>query len=56
MKLHLQICDWHHKNSHHADVNNVATLNVCSFLNLYGTEEGECISLDEAASRLGMTS
>lgn len=26
----------------------------CSFLNLYGTEEGECISLDEAASRLGV--
>lgn len=26
----------------------------CSFLNLYGTEEGECISLDEAASSLGV--
>lgn len=26
----------------------------CSFLNLYGTEEGKCISLDEAASRLGV--
>lgn len=26
----------------------------CSFLNLYGAEEGECISLDEAASRLGV--
>lgn len=25
-----------------------------NFLNLYGTEEGECISLDEAASRLGV--
>ena len=27
---------------------------LCSFLNLYGTEEGQCISLDEAASRLGV--
>ncbi|KAG0607703.1 hypothetical protein M758_8G048400 [Ceratodon purpureus] len=26
----------------------------CSFLNLYGAEEGECISLDEAASSLGV--
>jgi len=26
----------------------------CSFLNLYVAEEGECISLDEAASRLGV--
>ncbi|KAG0556895.1 hypothetical protein KC19_11G086900 [Ceratodon purpureus] len=25
-----------------------------NFLNLYGTEEGKCISLDEAASRLGV--
>jgi len=27
---------------------------LSSFLNLYGAEEGKCISLDEAASSLGV--
>ena len=35
-------------------VANIDLIVLCSFLNLYGTEEGKCISLDEAASRLGV--